>query len=127
MGQNRIFFSLQLDIVVLALAPYKWRFMAGKTIHELLAIYLCHVSFPEGTVVWVNLITTSLFSLTGIMANKGHHPLLWPEFMLVRHWQVQQVVPRARNRAWIIACFISVERPMNHSHPVDKKKPTDVY
>ena len=24
--------------------------------------------------IWVNLITTSLFSLTGIMVNKGNHP-----------------------------------------------------
>ena len=28
--------------------------------------------------IWVNLITTWLFSLTGIMVDKGNHPLLWP-------------------------------------------------
>ena len=32
------------------------------------------------TYIWVNLITTSLFSLTGIMVSKGNHPHSWPHY-----------------------------------------------
>ena len=34
---------------------------------------------------WVNLITTSLFSLTGIMAYKGNHPQMAQQFRLVKY------------------------------------------
>jgi hypothetical protein len=35
----------------------------------ILAIYRLYINY-----IWVNFITTSLFSLTGIMVNKGNHP-----------------------------------------------------
>ena len=35
--------------------------------------------------MWVNLITTSLFFLTGIMVSKGNHPQIATRFRLVKY------------------------------------------
>ena len=37
------------------------------------------------TFIWVNFITTSLFSLTGIMVSKGNHPKMALRFRLVKY------------------------------------------
>ena len=36
--------------------------------------------------IWVNFITTSLFSLTGIMVSKGNHPQMAARFRLVKYY-----------------------------------------
>ena len=38
----------------------------------------------EVSFIWVNFITTSLFSLTGIIVNKGNHPKMAKLFRHIR-------------------------------------------
>ena len=41
--------------------------------------------------IWVNLITTSLFSLTGIMVNKGNDPQMAARFRLVKYYNLPRL------------------------------------
>ena len=41
--------------------------------------------------IWVNFITTSLFSLTGIMVNKRNHPQMGQQFRLVKYYNLPRL------------------------------------
>ena len=47
--------------------------------------------------IWVNLITTSLFSLTGIMVHKGNHPQMAQQFRLVKYYNLPRSINQSMN------------------------------
>ena len=51
--------------------------------------------------IWVNEITTSLFSLTGIMVCKGNHPKMAATFRLVKYYNLpRNMVSSQSNIQW---------------------------